>query len=414
MERFESLYNAAVNAAVGDDLSALFNMQGECDEHHLDCLLRPKSYPPVVRLGNCTCEEDGSRACENVCFYKALSHDEQGNVVISAKDCVGCGECIASCEKNNLTDIREVVPIFELINSGVPVYVLIAPAFLSQFSPRMTPGKLRSAFKALGFAGMIEVALFADILTLKEALEFNEAVTKKEDFILTSCCCPMWVGMIRKVYSTLAPHMPPSVSPMVASGRAIKKLHPESKTVFIGPCIAKKGEARQPDIEDAVDFVLTFQETDEIFRAAGIDPEALEEDLRDHSSAAGRIYARTGGVSKAVEDTVERLFPERDIKVKAMQADGVPTCKALLKEVMEGKIDANFIEGMGCPGGCVGGPKALINRNEGAKHVDSYAAEAEIKTPADNPFVLEMLARLGFDTIESLKAGHNMFTRDFK
>ncbi len=414
MERFDNLYNAAVNAAVNDDLSALFNRQSGCDEHNLDCLLRPKSYPPVVRLGRCTCEEDGSKACENVCFYNALSRDEKGNVVVSAKDCVGCGECIASCEKGNLTDIREVVPIFELINSGAPVYALIAPAFLSQFSPQMTPGKLRSAFKALGFAGMIEVALFADILTLKEALEFNEAVVKKEDFILTSCCCPMWVGMIRKVYGLLAPHMPPSVSPMVASGRAIKKLHPEAKTVFIGPCIAKKAEARQPDIEDAVDFVLTFQETDDIFRAAGIYPEALEEDLRDHSSAAGRIYARTGGVSKAVEDTVERLFPERYIKVKAMQADGVSACKALLKEVMDGKIDANFIEGMGCPGGCVGGPKALIDRKEGAKHVNSYASEAEIKTPADNPFVLEMLARLGFDTIESLKSGHNMFTRDFK
>lgn len=305
------------------------------------------------------------------------------------------------------------MPIFGHIYSGAPVYALIAPAFISQFSAEMTPGKLRSAFKALGFAGMIEVALFADILTLKEALEFDAAVVAKEDFMLTSCCCPLWVGMIKKVYGLLAPHMPPSVSPMAASGRAVKKLYPDAKTVFIGPCIAKKAEARQPDIEDAVDFVLTFQETDDIFRAAGIDPETLEEDLRDHSSAAGRIYARTGGVSDAVEHTVERLFPERDIKVRAVQADGVPACKALLREIMDGRTDANFIEGMGCPGGCVGGPKALIDRKEGAKHVGAYAALAEIKTPADNPFVLEMLARLGFETIESLKTGHNMFTRDF-
>jgi iron only hydrogenase large subunit-like protein len=80
---------------------------------------------------------------------------------------------------------------------------------------------------------------------------------------------------------------------------------------------------------------------------------------------------------------------------------------------MDGKIDANFVEGMGCPGGCVGGPRALIDRQEAAKHVDAYASQAAIKTPADNPFVLQMLARLGFDTIESLKRGHNMFTRDF-
>ncbi len=411
MEKFEALYKDVVDAAVKNDLGKLFDKGGECDGHHLDCLLNPKKYPPVVRLGKCTCGDDG---CDEICFYNAVSRDANGNVVISAKDCVGCGECIKNCKKHNLTDIKEVVPIFEIINSGdAPVYALIAPAFLSQFSPDMTPGKLRLAFKILGFAGMIEVALFADILTLKEALEFDAAVVNEEDFMLTSCCCPLWVAMIRKVYSRLAPYMPPSVSPMAASGRAIKKLYPDAKTVFIGPCIAKKAEARQDDIKDAVDFVLTFREIDDIFRAAGIDPEKLLEDERDHSSAAGRIYARTGGVSKAVEDTVRRLMPQRDIQVKAVQADGVPACKAMLNEVMEGRTDANFIEGMGCPGGCVGGPRVLIDPKEGTKNVDAYAAEARIKTPADNPYVLELLAKLGFDTIESLTRGHNMFTRDF-
>ncbi len=410
MKTFDSLYNDAVHAAVNKGLGELFSKEQECDEHNIDCLLRPRKYPPVVRLGKCSCDD---KACENVCFYNAISRDDEGNIVIS-KDCVGCGECIRSCDKSNLTDIKEVVPIFELINSGsAPVYALIAPAFVSQFSEGMTPGKLRLAFKILGFSGMIEVALFADILTLKEALEFDAAVVNEQDFMLTSCCCPLWVAMIRKVYGKLAPYMPPSVSPMVASGRAIKKLYPEAKTVFVGPCIAKKAEAKQEDIKDAVDYVLTFQEIDEIFKAAGLDPERLLEDQRDHSSAAGRIYARTGGVSKAVEDTVKRLMPNRDIQVKAVQADGVPACKALLKEIEEGRISANFVEGMGCSGGCVGGPKAIIDRDEGKKHVDAYAAQAKVKTPADNPFVLEMLSKLGFDTIESLREGHNMFTRDF-
>lgn len=412
MEKFEELYKQAVDASVSGSLEELFDNEKECDERHLDCLLRPRKYPPVVRLGKCTCDGEG---CEKICFYNALSRDEQGNIVVYTKDCVGCGECIYHCERQNLADIKEVVPIFEIINSGsAPVYALIAPAFLSQFSPDMTPGKLRLAFKILGFAGMIEVALFADILTLKEALEFDAAVVHEDDFMLTSCCCPLWVAMIRKVYGRLAPYMPPSVSPMAASGRAIKKLYPDAKTVFIGPCIAKKAEARQEDIEDAVDFVLTFQEIRDVFSAAGIEPEKLLEDERDHSSAAGRVYARTGGVSKAVEDTVRRLMPERDIQVKALQADGVPACKALLKEIMGGRVNANFIEGMGCPGGCVGGPKVLIDRHEGARNVDAYAGQAAIKTPVDNPFVLELLAKLGFDTIESLTRGHNMFTRDFE
>jgi len=219
--------------------------------------------------------------------------------------------------------------------------------------------------------------------------------------------------MIKKVYSELVPHIPPSVSPMTACARAIKKLYPDAVTVFVGPCIAKKAEAREKDIADDVDFVLTFEEMRDILDAAGIDPAELEEDLRDHSSGAGRIYARTGGVSLAVKNTLDRIRPDRDIKLKAQHADGVPACKAMLTEILDGKIKANFIEGMGCKGGCIGGPKALIDKTQALPFVNEYADKAQFETPADNPFVLEMLQRLGFDTIESLLEDDNMFTRDF-
>lgn len=415
MQSFNTMYQKAVDAATNNHMETLFqDAKSEPEAHHLDCLLDPKKYPPVVRLGKCRCDDNAKQACECVCFYDAISHDQDGNIVISDKDCVGCGDCIDKCPEVNLTDIKEVVPIFDIINNtDSPVYALIAPAYISQFSPDMTPGKLRNAFKKLGFAGMIEVALFADILTLKEALEFDAAIVREDDFMLTSCCCPMWVAMIRKIYSQLIPHMPPSVSPMVACGRAIKTLHPKAKTVFIGPCIAKKAEARQEDIVDAVDFVLTFQETDDIFRAANIHPEKLEDDLRDHSSAAGRIYARTGGVSQAVQDTLKRLKPNRGVPLKPKKADGVAACKQLLSDIKSGAIDANFLEGMGCVGGCVGGPRALIGKEAGQKNVDEYAKQAGSKTPVDNQYVLELLRRLGFDTIESLMRGDSMFTRDF-
>lgn len=413
MKPFDNLYQKTVDAAVHGDIASLFKNAAqthEFDSHQLDCLLNPKKHAPVFALGKCDCEKAD---CVGVCFYNAISRGEDGMLTISEHDCVGCGECIVACEDNNLTDIKEVVPLFESINNGETVYALIAPAYISQFSAHMTPGKLRSAFKKLGFAGMIEVALFADILTLKEALEFDRAVTDEKDYLLTSCCCPMWVAMIRKVYSTLIPHMPPSVSPMIACGRSIKKMHPHAKTVFIGPCIAKKAEARQEDIADAVDYVLTFQEMRDIFDAACIDPHELDEDLRDHSSKAGRIYARTGGVSEAVQVTVQRLMPGREIPLKAKQGDGVPECKAMLGAIQNDEISANFLEGMGCVGGCVGGPKALIDYNEGRDNVNEYGEQAASLTPADNPYVLELLTRLGFDTIESLAQGSNMFTRDF-
>ena len=407
--QYEKLYQKSVELSVKGDIAELFDIP-DCDSHALDCLTNPRRYPAVVRLGPCSC---GEKDCENVCFYKAITRDEDGNAVISAQDCVGCGDCIKACGSHNLAEIKEVVPIFTAVNEGKPVYALIAPAFLSQFGPDMTPGRLRAAFKLLGFAGMIEVALFADILTLKEALEFDRFVKRKEDFVLTSCCCPMWVGMIQKVYSRLIPHVPPSVSPMVASGRAVKLMHPDAVSVFIGPCLAKKAEARVADIADAVDYVLTFREIKDIMDAAGIDPKALEEDQRDHSSAGGRMYARTGGVSQAVADTLAMLRPGREIPLKSRQGDGVPSCKQLLKDVMEGRIDANFIEGMGCVGGCVGGPRALIPKEEGKVYVDAYADKAASRTPVNNAFVLELLQRLGFDTIESLIEGENMFTRRF-
>jgi iron only hydrogenase large subunit-like protein len=414
MKSFISLYEDLLKNAVTDKKGGKPELKViDCDKRHLDCLLSPKAYPPVIRLGKCTCSDDENQACSNVCFFNAIKKDKDGNIVISGENCVGCGECITSCRPGNLSDIKETLPIFDDINKGELVYAMIAPAYISQFSNDVSPGKLRSAFKMLGFAGMIEVALFADILTLKEALEFDSMIESEDDYMLTSCCCPMWIAMIKKVYDTLVPHLPPSVSPMVACGRAIKTLHPEVKTVFIGPCIAKKAEAREKDVAGAVDYVLTFEETKGIFDAAELNPADLKEDLRDHSSGAGRIYARTAGVSEAVKNTLQRLKPDRNIPLNAQHADGVPDCKAMLRELLDGKVQANFIEGMGCKGGCIGGPKALIDREEALGYVNEYASSAQYKTPVDNPFVRELLEKLGFDTIESLLEGENIFTRDF-
>ena len=105
-------------------------------------------------------------------------------------------------------------------------FCLVAPAFRGQFSDLVTPGMMRTAFKSIGFDGFIEIAVFADILTLREALEFERNIRTQQDYMLTSCCCPMWLAMIRKLYSCLMPHVPASVSPMIAAGRVVKKLHP--------------------------------------------------------------------------------------------------------------------------------------------------------------------------------------------
>lgn len=406
---FEELYRTLLRRSIKGDDSPL----PECDPYQLACLLQPEKYPPILQVESCeNCDFD--RACEKSCVFDAIITGPDGKMQIDPARCVGCSACVEACRMDKLKTSRDVLPAMKAVREADgPAYALVAPAFLGQFSEKVTPGKLRSAFKALGFEGMVEVALFADILTLKEALEFETHVQNVGDYQLTSCCCPIWIAMIRKIYHELMPHVPGAVSPMIACGRVVKKLHPDAVTVFIGPCVAKKSEAREPDIADAIDYVLTFQEVQDIFDAAEINPETLPESDRDHSSRAGRIYARTGGVSEAVRSTVEQLRPDRKIQVIARQADGVPACKAMIEEIKKGTTDANFFEGMGCVGGCVGGPKAIIGKEEGRAHVDAYGDAAAAATPLENPFVVELLKRLGFEDVESFLEKSDLFIRNF-
>ena len=383
------------------------------EKQQAEALLRSDEKPLVVQLHSCAACQEKESPCEVACLFDAIRRGKDGKLVITG-ECTGCGRCIDACPENALTGRKDTLPLLDsLKKQEKPVYAMIAPAFSGQFSADVTSGKLRSAFKSLGFYGMIEVALFADILTLKEALEFDRSIRSDRDFMLTSCCCPMWMALIKKSYSQLIPHVPPSVSPMVACGRSIKRIHPEAATVFIGPCLAKKAEARETDIRDAVDYVLTFTEIKELFDLARIDLASLPEDESDHSSRAGRIYARTTGVSEAVETTLARLRPNRKIRIKAQQADGIIACKQLLQEIAGGKIQANFVEGMGCKGGCVGGPRALIDKEQGRRFVNDYGESASSRTPADNPYVLDVLSRLGFQTVEALLDRDNTFTRQF-
>lgn len=374
----------------------------------------------VTKVKSCSMEcadSNGKTSCQHACPFNAIIVDREANTTyIDNSKCTDCGFCVDECPNGNILDKVDFLPLANSLKEDVPVIAVVAPAITGQFGEKATINHMRAAFKKLGFADMVEVAFFADMLTLKEAVEFDEHIHTKDDFMITSCCCPMWVGMVKRVYGDLVKHVTPSVSPMIAAGRVLKVLNPKCKVVFVGPCVAKKAEAKSKDLLGDIDFVLTFQELKDIFDSLNIHPEELEEKFSpDYASRGGRLYARTGGVSTAVGEAIERLYPVKYEMLKVVQGNGVKECKELLSEAQTGEIEANFIEGMGCIGGCVGGPKAILPRDEGRNNVNSFAEKSKIKVAVDSACMNEILHRLDIHTVDDFKDKNktSIFHRDF-
>ncbi|NLK73158.1 MAG: iron hydrogenase [Clostridiales bacterium] len=357
--------------------------------------------PVIARIeGACEyCDKDDC-CCDEACKYEADIYKRRD---VSNEKCLSCGACVDNCDFGAVADKIEFLPLINLLkDKDTPVYAAVAPAIVGQFE-NVSMGQLRTALKMLGFEDMIEVALFADILTIREAFEFNHLVKSEEDFFLTSCCCPVWFNLTKKSYPEIYKFMSPSVSPMIASGRILKKLYKDSKVVFIAPCIAKKAEIKEPDLEGAIDFVLNFRELDEIFKSLNIHLEHLVPEEKDQASFAGRLYARTGGVSFSVKTVVNRLEPRRLIKLKAKKVDGVQECRRILEDLSTNKnIDYNFIEGMACSGGCVGGPRTNIDVEKATRMVNEFGEDSLIMTPFDNYNVVKILRQLGIHSVEEI------------
>ena len=360
-----------------------------------------------LNCNNAECKrgKDGKLNCQRVCPFDAIMYDtEEKDVIINEDLCIKCGKCIDECDSGKILDKVEFLPLMELLNKSNTVIAAVAPAIIGQFGDNVTMEQLRAAFIKLGFKDMIEVAFAADVLSIKEAVEFNKNVKSPNDLLITSCCCPMWVGMLKKVYGELIPNLSPSVSPMIATGRIIKSINKEAKVVFIGPCVAKKAEAKDKDIKGAIDFVLTFQELKEIFNALEINPEEMDEVItKEYAARGGRLYARTGGVSIAVSEVLEELYPEQMKNYKAIQANGVRECKEILNKALSGEANASFIEGMGCIGGCVGGPKAIISKEDGKKQVDKFAYDSPIKVAVHSEELDKVLSKIGINELKDFE-----------
>ena len=332
----------------------------------------------------CNCEP-GEHHCRDICLVDAIVLDDDGNLYIDPERCIDCGQCHRACASGAISHSSQLLELAHLLRdrNDQAVYAILAPSFAGQFEG-LGYQDLKSYLLALGFDDVWEVALAADVLTVQEAEEFVEYWRSGRKFMITSCCCPAFIKLVERHQPDVSHLVSHSVSPMIAMGRILKAQDPHCKVVFIGPCLAKRAEIRRPELEGDVDLVLTFKEFKEVVLAVHPDLAPVQDrnlELRE-ASHDGRSYAFSGGVTDAILAAIEQRLPGRDIST--VRGNGLKECLALLKEVSAGDLDANFMEGMGCPGGCVGGPGTIIPVSDGEEWVKHHASVASIEHAYDN------------------------------
>ena len=324
------------------------------------------------------------RPCQVSCGMDAIGVDEHGKAVINQDKCVACGQCLVNCPFGAIVDKGQIFQVIQSILKGDKVIAIVAPAFVGQFSGKVSPEKLVSAMKALGFDSVVEVAIGADMCTIEEAKDFLEKVPKEQDYMTTSCC-PAWHSMVYKLFPTETKKVSMTLTPMVFTARLMKKQNPGCKVVFVGPCAAKKLEAIREDIRSDVDFVLTFEELMGMFEAKEVDFDALpESEGLNEGTSAGRGFAVSGGVAKAVADLAQEQNP--GLEIKTARAEGLRECRKMMMAAKAGKYKGYLLEGMACPGGCVAGAGTILSVEQATKCVEKYAKEAATASPMNSPY----------------------------
>jgi len=314
------------------------------------------------------------RPCVKSCKVKAISVDDNKKAVIDNDKCISCGACIYQCPFGAIVDKSMIMDVISILrdsqnNAKYNVYAVVAPAIVSQFKYAKVE-QVITGIKQLGFHKVVEAALGADITLYHEANEF------KEKKIMTTSCCPSFVMFIEKNFPELTRYISSSVSPMIETAKLIKRKDPDAKVIFIGPCSSKKLEYKMEKTGGAIDSVLSFEELQAFFDAREIDIASLEESVLDDASYYGRIFARSGGITKGITE----VGAEMGLDVKPVVMSGIDECRANLMKLKNNKAVENFFEGMACDGGCLNGALCLSHGPKNAVDIDKYGEEAKEKT----------------------------------
>ena len=428
-------------------------------------MVNGKSYidqEKCIKCGKCkaVCPYDAiakkERPCKNACGVGAIVSDKYGRAYIDTEKCVSCGMCMVSCPFGAISDKSQIFQLTRALQEeGSEIIAEIAPAFVGQFGENINPRNIKAALIELGFKGVHEVALGADIGAVAEAHHYVEKVVTGElPFLLTSCC-PAWVKFITDQYKEYVPNISTCRSPQGMMSAVIKEYFRDSehaagkKTVMVSimPCTAKKAEAVRPNSythgEKDTDIVITTTELLRMIDNFGLDFAGLEPEACDmpfgFGSGGGVIFGVTGGVTEAVlrrltpdhsketmreisecgvrgdEGIKEFSVPYKGMKIKICVASGLANARIVMDRVKNGEAEYHLIEVMACRRGCImggGQPTRSGDRTKAARAKGLYNADNTmiIKKSDENPMVLELYQGLLKGKEHELL--HNEFTPD--
>ncbi len=319
------------------------------------------------------------------CHY--MGEDENKAATIDNSKCIACGACVYQCPFGAIADKSFILDVIDILkksenNKNYKVYAVVAPSIAGQFSYAKL-GQIITGIKELGFYHVVEAALGADMVAFAESKELAES-----DTFLTSSCCPAFVDYIHKSFPSLVDHISHNLSPMATIAKHMKEKEPDCKIVFIGPCTAKKMEFQKESVRPFIDSVITFEELQALFDSRDMDIMDLPEDVLDNASYFGRIFARSGGLTDAVAQGLKE-HGITDFDYKPVSCDGIEACRVALLKATKGVSPNNFIEGMACINGCIGGAGCLTHEEKNKKDIDKYGEEALEKTIKDSISLLK-------------------------
>lgn len=275
--------------------------------------------------------------CIRNCPVKSIRFSA-GQANIIGDECILCGRCFVVCPQGAKEIVNDTEKVRVLLQSKDPVYVSLAPSFIANYEG-CGIDSMAEALMQLGFAGVEETAIGATMVKR----EYERILEEENRDILISSCCHSINLLIRKYYPNLLQYLADVHSPMQAHCLDIKRRIPNAKTVFIGPCVAKKDEADA--YEGIVDATLTFEEVTEWLKQSNIE---IKKECDHEEKSKARFFPTTGGILKTMKTDSQ--------KYTYLCLDGVENCISALKEIERGNIHNCFIEMSACTGSCVGGP----------------------------------------------------------